>query len=483
MSRFVSTILIVFCLLLLPGGAGAQSIPQPILAYRDGDIWRYDLQANTATQLTDWGYNGGPILSPDGRKIAYLSTAAEFIARYEARSVSQNSGTAPGNIWVMDIATESFQLVADQTGASDAGYLRSLPDWSPDSRQLAWLQIDPNRQDLDTASLQVYSLDDGRTGVLHSNVNLGHQGSHIRMPSIRWGEGGIAWLLFTYLTGDENPFLFIEFLNPAAGAAVQYNLGLNANRDNTVRDFEWVNHGGRALMALQIQDYWELLDPATGNRTRLQAPPRLRNRFLAGGLQLIPTSVAVSGGGWRIHWYAAAASGLYDTGYRSARVNRIDRPGLSSDGAQMVWHNGDRISTWHIGISDINRGQASDAGSGQAFPIPQPASAVWAPTEWVTTGVTVVDGQAAASASCGLPPRLNIGMRAMVSPGLANRVRSGATLSAGRIGAIQAGEVVSVEAGPVCADGYNWYYVRNANIAGWTVEGADGEYWLLHYAG
>ena len=478
-----STIVVIIGILLSAGGARAQPIAQPIYAYRDGDIWRYDLEANTAAQLTDWGYNGGPILSPDGGKIAYLSTAAAFIARFEAGSITQSSGTAPGNIWVMDIATESFQLVADQSGASEAGYLRSLPDWSPDSRQLAWLQIDPNRQDLDAASLQVYSLDDGRTGVLHSNVNLGHQGPHIRMPSIRWGEGGISWLLFTYLTGDENPVLLIEILNPTAGATVQYNLGLNASRDNTVRDFEWVNHGGRALMALQIQDYWELLDPATGNRMRLQDPPRLRNRHRSGGLQLIPTSVAASGGGWGIHWYAAAVSGLYDTGYRSARVNRIDRPGLSSDGAQMVWHNGDRISTWHVGISDIHRGQASAASSGHAFPIPQPVSAVWAPTEWVTTGVTLAEGQAATSAACGLPPRLNLSMQAIVSPGLANRVRSGATLSAERIGSIGAGEVVTVEAGPVCADGYNWYYVRNANIAGWTVEGADGEYWLLHYAG
>ena len=479
MRWLVSTLLVLICTSLPAGWARAQSIQQPIYAYRDGDIWRYDLEANTAAQLTEWGYNGGPILSPDGRKIAYLSTAAEFVARFEAGGISQSSGTAPGNIWVLDIATESFQLIANQNGASEAGILRSLPDWSPDSRQLAWLQIDPNRQDLDAASLQIYSFDDGRTGILHSNVNLGHQGAHIRMPSIRWGEGGIAWLLFTYLTGDENPVLFIEFLNPAAGATVQYNLGLNANRDNTIRDFEWVSHQGRALMALQIQDYWELLDPATGERTRLQDPPRLKNRFLSGGLQLIPASVAVSGGGWRIHWYAAATSGLYDTGYRSARVNRINRPGLSGDGGQMVWHNGDRISTWHIGISDINRLRAS---SGHAFPIPQPVSAVWAPTEWVTTGVTLVDGRAA-SADCSLPPRLSAGMRAIVSPGLANRVRSGASLSAERIGSIQAGEVVTVEAGPVCADAYNWYNVRNANIAGWTVEGADGEYWLLHYGG
>ncbi len=483
MSRLFSAMLVLIGALLLVSGVGAQSIHQPVYAYREGDIWRYDLTANTATQLTEWGYNGGPILSPDGRKIAYLSTSAEFVAQFEAGNVTQTSGTAPANVWVMDIATESFTLVADQTGASGAGYLRSLPDWSPDSRRLAWLQIDPNVQDLDSATLQVYSVDSGTTSILHSTVNLGLQESHIRMPSIRWGEGGIAWLLFIYLKGDSNPFLFIEFLNPVGDAVSQYNLGLNASRNNIVRDFEWVTHQGRSLMALQIQDYWDVLDPLDGNRTRLQDPPRLKNQFLSGGLQLIPTSVSASSGGWQIHWYAAATSGLYDTGYKSARVNRIYRPGLSSDGGQMVWHNGDRISTWHIGITDSARALASDASSKHAFPIPHPVSVVWAPTEWVTTGVIISDAFAPTPTGCSLPPQLSVGLQAIVSPGLANRVRNGATLGAAQVGRIQEGDVVNVESGPVCADGYNWYLVRNANVAGWTVEGGDGEYWLLPHSG
>ena len=62
-------------------------------------------------------------------------------------------------------------------------------------------------------------------------------------------------------------------------------------------------------------------------------------------------------------------------------------------------------------------------------------------------------------------------------------VRNGATLSAQQVGRIQEGDVVNVESGPVCADGYNWYLVRNANVAGWTVEGGDGEYWLLPHSG
>ena len=483
MKRVLHALLVLSVMLLAAKGAGAQSIHQPIYAYREGDIWRFDSADNTATQLTDWGYNGGPILAPDGRHIAYLSTTVDFVAQFEAGNLRQAAGSAPADIWVMDIASEGFRLVADQTGAGADGYLRSLPSWSPEGRRLAWLELDPLAQDLDSATLQAHSLDSGETSTLLRNVNLGFQGVDIHMPSLRWGAGGIAWLLFAYLQGDANPFLFINFFDPVAGTMAQYNLGLKAEGDNNVRDFEWVQHLGRSTMGLQIQDYWEVLDPQNGDRTRLLDPPRLKNRYLSGGLQLIPKPIANGRGGWDNHWYAAAGGSFYNTGYRSARVNRNYRPGLSSDGTQMAWRDDDRISTWRLSTAASNRALVSDASARRTFPIPQPVSVVWAPTEWVTTSAVIPGGAAqraqGSDASCALPPLLSVGLQAVVSPGLANRVRNGASLSADAIGRIQAGEVVTVEAGPVCADAYHWYYIRNANIAGWTAEGADGEYWLL----
>ena len=476
--------IIVITLALVAGGVRAQTENRNLYTYRNGDLWKFDFVSDIATQLTVWGYNGGPILSPDGRTIAYLSTTEGFVAQHLAGTVTQTGGTPPTNIWIMDISSERFRLIADQTGASAAGILRSLPSWSPDGRQLAWLQLDPNTQALAEATLQIHNLDTGLTTILHSNVDLGFQGSDIRMPSLRWGGGGIARFHYTFLDNNENPFLFIEFYDPVTGFLARYDLGLNANRDNTVRDFVWVNHQGRSLMALQIQDYWEIIDPQDGSRARLTEPPRLKNRFLSGALQLIPRSVANESGDWYIHWYATTGANVYDTGYKSARVNRNFRPGLSGDGTQMAWRNGDRISTWHIGIAESDRDTTDGGGSGWVFPIPQLFGLVWAPTEWITTG-TAPAVQAApvarpAPSTCDLPLLVS-GQQAIVSPGFANRVRDGASLNAETVGNIQPGEVVTIDAGPICADGYNWYSVRNETIAGWTVEGIDGEYWLMYY--
>ncbi len=468
--------LLIFALSL--GAAQAQRGNQPLYAYRNGDLWQFDLAAGSATQLTEWAYNGGPILSPDGRSLVYLSTSAAFVAQFEAGVSSQTgAGTAPANIWLLDIASGRFRRIADQSGASAGGYLRSLPVWSPDSRRLAWLQVDANAPHT-TATLQIYQLDSGWATTLVSNVDLGVQARDIRMPSLRWGEGGIARLHFSYLGGSQNAYLFLEIYNAATGILTRYNLELNAERDNSPRDFFWVRHQGRSLLALQIQDYWQVLDPRDGRRQRLAEPPRLQNRFLTGGLQLIPRSVAAGSDGWQIHWFAALAGNLYDTGYKSARVNRNYRPALSPDGRQIAWHNGDRISTWQPGIGESNRPPVS--ATGVAFPIPEPSSVVWAPTEWVTTGAVLAPAAApAATGACSLPPLLRAGQQAVVSPGLANRLRAAPSISAEQVGRIEAGERVQIEAGPVCADGYHWYQVRNFRVAGWTAEGAGGEYWLL----
>lgn len=484
MKGLFAALLWITSIALLAGGSEAQSSDRPIYAFRSGDIWKLDLAGGIALPLTHWGANGGPILSPDGSKIAFLSLSSDFVAQFEAGATERAGGAAPANIWIMDAASETFTLIADQSGASAAGILRSLPNWSPDSRQLAWLQLDAGAQTLDEAALLLYDLDSGAPSTLVANVDLGFQASDIRMPSLRWGDGGIAWLHFDFANGGRNPFLHIQFLDPTSGEMKQYDLGLNETRDNSVRDFMWVKHLGRSLMALQIQNYWDAIDPQDGSRSRLSAPPRLQNRNSAGGLQLIPHAVEGARGGWVIHWHASSGVNTFDTGYRSARVNRNVRPALSGDGMAMAWQDSERVSIWRLGSAEGSQSLAEIASRWE-FPLPQPFGLVWAPSEWVTSDsperAQMAPALAPRAAGCDLAPLLRPGQQATVSPGLANRLRSSASLQSEVVGAIEAGDVVTIDAGPVCADGYHWYYVRNERIAGWTAQGSDGAYWLLYH--
>ena len=473
----------VFC----TGGliARGQATNPEFYANLHGDIWKYNLTQSTATQLTHSGFNGAPILSPDGSKFAFLETAPTFLVRFNAGTAAQSAGSPPADIWIYDIASQSFTRAADQTGASPAGFLRSLPTWSPDGRQLAWLQIDPYLQSAEQATLQIYSMDTGFSTSLADDVNLGFQESHIRMPILRWGGGGIARKLLTYPQDSRSPYLFMEAVDARSGARTQYNLELAADNSNLVRDFMWASHQGRDVLLLVIRDYWDVLDPADGSRSRLSYPPRLKNRFSADGMELVPLAVAREGGGWAFHWRALSSGNSYDTGYSSSRVDFDKQPALSSDGRRMAWHSGDRISTWHTGIAADTRPLASDAPAHNFFPITEFRSVVWAPTQWVTTGVTLANETAPTASSapthCPLSPQLSEGQRAIVSPGLANRVRSAASVNAATIGTIRASEIVEVLQGPVCSNGYYWYRVQNERISGWTVGGIDSIYWLLYH--
>lgn len=80
----------------------------------------------------------------------------------------------------------------------------------------------------------------------------------------------------------------------------------------------------------------------------------------------------------------------------------------------------------------------------------------------------------------GVPlPRLRSGMIAETSSGQSNNVRDAADTDAKRTGQIPADSRFQVLSDASCADGYYWYQVDYQGLMGWTVEGADGEYWLL----
>lgn len=75
-------------------------------------------------------------------------------------------------------------------------------------------------------------------------------------------------------------------------------------------------------------------------------------------------------------------------------------------------------------------------------------------------------------------PRLTVNGVGRVLPGDANNVRGQPSRDSELIGAIPGGAEFTVLEGPNCVDGLNWWRVETSAITGWTVEGADAEYWI-----
>ena len=76
------------------------------------------------------------------------------------------------------------------------------------------------------------------------------------------------------------------------------------------------------------------------------------------------------------------------------------------------------------------------------------------------------------------PPRLSVGGRGRVTPGLPNKIRSAPSTGAPQTGSIPGEGVFSVLSGPRCVDGYLWWQVEYEGVTGWTANGGDGEYWV-----
>lgn len=76
---------------------------------------------------------------------------------------------------------------------------------------------------------------------------------------------------------------------------------------------------------------------------------------------------------------------------------------------------------------------------------------------------------------------LEVGGQAINQGNTQLRVRSGASLSHGRVAWLQPGDTAAVLAGPVRADGYVWWQLDLGGTVGWAAEGSGGTYWLAPY--
>ena len=85
--------------------------------------------------------------------------------------------------------------------------------------------------------------------------------------------------------------------------------------------------------------------------------------------------------------------------------------------------------------------------------------------------------------NCGMVARLVVDGQARVTQGLPNALRSlpGKGEESVVLGMLEAGSIVAVMEGPVCADGYFWWKVNDGVRVGWTAEGENETYWIVPY--
>lgn len=168
---------------------------------KDGNIWVVDEISGTQLQLTYNGMNYSPILAPNGSRIAYIADTLDH----------QPGNDVSANINLIDVDGKNPVTLA--TGAG----VVSLPAWSPDSTQLAFVK---------DAQLITVNLQDMSSHVLSDNASFDHS---IGIPNPVWAPGGktilcvlqddqvsLLWSI-DIDTGAKNPVIPTEYQDAPYG--------------------------------------------------------------------------------------------------------------------------------------------------------------------------------------------------------------------------------------------------------------------------
>lgn len=472
-SLICGIIIAILLLSLIPvqsEPANAQADTAPIVLWAEGDYWRYYPATNSVEQITTWGWNSFPIISPDSTHIAYSSTAA-FVVDYINENGGIGGGALPSNIWVLNIATGDAFRPADQApGATfDSGdtlYMRSNPTWSPDGLFLAWTELrSPNMENY----LAIYNMLTGETKF--STIDGQMYGVPAPLP-IEWGDGGIAVQSFAFneqLNVVTERYHIFDYNGTPLGALVP-NTG-----DAGGVDFTWIKDGVTDYLGvLDTDGIWHLLNPKTGIETTYIGNIELYNPLFPERhrLQVFPQETQNMGD--TLGAYVTApnipstllpnSSALLNY-YTISPTGNAVAYSIFGNAGSFVWSNGN--------LQNINLDKTV-------------TSLVWGYGQWRLADGGIVGNpvsqtyQEPIACITELPSRLTVGRTAHVSlTGGANNMRDTASVNGLVVVQIPEGANFDVVEGPICDDGLAWWQVNYNGATGWTAEGSGIDYWLV----
>ncbi len=355
--------------LLIPSGKSAAQAPlpaDPLVLAMQGDIWTLKSDGSLR-QLTTWGMNEWPIISPDGTRVAYSSFATIFANWMKTLKGGTGGYQPPENLWILDLPSSQTFRIADQPpGAHWNGInlpgkyvLRTLPSWSPDGQHLAWTEIlldtPHTTNDLNGSSAQLIVWDSasqisrmiasGLPGAYASELNL----------YVKWGRPGIA-LFVGSIPGMIHDPIDEEFRVYDVDGQVITQVAIRGTY--TMWALEWIQAGSRDYLFdrwdperetwLDWQTAQDVSSAGVPELYSLSAPNGASFTWLDGQLTLIfPGKAPINlgedmqifgisrDGQWAA--YGPSEKGAYETTIEIRSADRTVRLGVYISVDQVVW--------------------------------------------------------------------------------------------------------------------------------------------------
>ncbi|MCL4880146.1 MAG: SH3 domain-containing protein [Anaerolineae bacterium] len=459
----ISALLLTFMVSIVP--ASAQH--PPLVFLMNGDLWKWSPGDAQPTQMTQWGYNFRPVISPDGTRVAYKSWAELSVNAINDAGLFP--GDMPANIWVMNVATLEAQRVADQPAGvtvENGAIIRSDPAWSPDGNALAWIEM-VNANDF-VFRLVTYDFVTGISKVMVPSLPLPFMDGGVYVPPVQWGSGGISYNIGSF-DQNQNNFAQTVYVYQPDGSLTSATQVADFDSSYVMEDF-WF---GGSIGLVYSSGQTAVLNPVNGSIAPADGNPVLQ---ADGGVSAnaLLMSVQPGNGAYNVNWFVIDnfVNNLAQLPYFGITSYGGLAPG--PDGMSFAYIT-DALYVWTQGqVIQVPGTQGLNDG----FP---GAAVVWAAEYWYIQSDAPIPEPVPGACSGNVPARLLVGQRGRVIPGLgANVIRMEPNKGANSavIGNIPERGEFDVLQGPTCGDGINWWLVSYSGVVGWTGEGEGQTYWV-----
>jgi len=356
----------------------AQPSPAPLLMTVRGALWSWQ-QGQKPQPITGEQYNHEPVLSSDGRYLAYAADHQLAIDLLKEGLISSQNNI-PRDIWLVDRLQNTLIRVAEQPlnasfrKGSNSNYVaRSRPTWSPDGRSLAWMEFRVDAaHPSGTSQIVIYHLQTENYD--YAQIPSQSDIPEVIMP-ILWGKAGLSIIDAT--NGDYHLFL----LNEQAEIISDTLIDSESAVVNNPHDLFWLLEGEKEYLATPSSP--EMLDPQTGETVIMNGLYVLSNPLVKSSIRIIlaPRETRENG---IVNWY------IIDSGGRTLSIPdvgpRMSFPlnfAVSPDGQDIAFvdQSGDNalVMVYHDGhfLQVLDETQLPDS-----LVYPGVQGITWAKNEW-----------------------------------------------------------------------------------------------------
>jgi len=326
--------------------------PGQLIVLQAGHLSALDSASGDLAPVLDTGYVADPVLSSDGKQLAYL---------YYPSDPAQNP--SPAEVWSVTLEDGTATRLAGVRVDADPGLVRTAPTWSPDGSQVAWGELDPSADSLPgylPYTAVAADVASGRTEAI-SPLDLTPDFADT-LPPVDWGERGLAYL-------QPQPTWTASFGAPPI--LLVYNtrgiIGVNAPINPLTIGYRWVQTpDGQRLALLYGDGSWDLIDAGTSTSELLSGGLMMTNAAAPDGPALYVVAHPDPAGMATLDGWLVDAAGQVSPLLAGAVSLNQSRVAIADDGT-VAFLSPEGVTLWNDGDSQVVAGtEMADAIFGGA---------------------------------------------------------------------------------------------------------------------